>query len=187
MNISTTTGPGPGGDKTQNIQHQVLIQNPSGPIHLGPVYNLSVGKPQQLVKSENHKPDYDERNTCFHEHNQRNTKNENDERNTKLEDDDKPPREVMRPLWYSRRVIEREELSIIARNIGGNWKAVGKSLEYNSAKLDQFEADTKTMVDAVQRMLFRWINWKDQKATIGKLTQVLFENEEYDAIRVMKP
>lgn len=49
------------------------------------------------------------------------------------------------------------------------------------------QADTKTMYDAVQRMLFRWIQWKDQKATVGKLTKVLFNHGEYDAIRCLKP
>ena len=182
MNITSTSGKGTGGsnDKTQNIQHQVLIQNPSGPIHLGPVYNLSLGKPGQLIRQERIAvvPDHNERNAKQEE---RYSKQEYDEQN------DKPSKEALRPLWYSKREIDREELPAIARNIGSNWKAVGKSLEYKSSQLDQFEADTKTMVDAVQRMLFRWINWKDQKATIGKLTQALFEHEEYDAIRVMKP
>ena len=93
----------------------------------------------------------------------------------------------MRPLWYSKRVIDHEELPSIARNMGANWKAVGNGLKYNWAQLDQFEADTNTMVDAIQRMLFRWIQWKDQKATVGKLTKVLFNHGEYDAIRVLKP
>ena len=93
----------------------------------------------------------------------------------------------MRPYLNSERVIEQEELSMIARNMGSNWKAVGKGLEFQWAQLDQFETDTKSMVDAIQRMLFRWVQWKDQKATVGKLTKVLFNQEESEAIRVMKP
>ena len=69
--------------------------------------------------------------------------------------------------------------------MGANWKEVGKKLNFNLAQLDQFEADTKTMVDAIQRMLYRWIQWKDTKATVQKLTIALFEHKEYNAIRVL--
>merc|ERR1711944_343736 len=32
------------GTQTQNIQQQVVIQNPTGVLHLGPVYNLNIGQ-----------------------------------------------------------------------------------------------------------------------------------------------
>ena len=47
----------------------------------------------------------------------------------------------MRPLWYSKRVIEQEELPSLAHNIGANWKAVGNGLKFNWAQLDQFEVN----------------------------------------------
>ena len=47
----------------------------------------------------------------------------------------------MRPLWYSKRVIEQEELATLAHNIGANWKAVGNGLKFNWAQLDQFEVN----------------------------------------------
>merc|ERR1712029_290088 len=42
--IATSTNEvNPGaGNRTQNIQHQVVIQNPTAPIHMGPVYNLNI-------------------------------------------------------------------------------------------------------------------------------------------------
>ena len=54
---------------------------------------------------------------------------------------DRPPKEEMRPLWYSKRVIEQEELATLAHNIGANWKAVGNGLKFNWAQLDQFEVN----------------------------------------------
>ena len=54
---------------------------------------------------------------------------------------DRPPKEEMRPLWYSKRVIEQEELASLAHNIGANWKAVGNGLKFNWAQLDQFEVN----------------------------------------------
>merc|ERR1711902_104491 len=51
--LATTTtthevNPVSGGNRTQNIQHQVVIQNPTAPIHLGPVYNLNIGQSQPM-------------------------------------------------------------------------------------------------------------------------------------------
>jgi len=162
------------GTKTQNIQHQVVIQNPTGVVHLGPVYNLNLPTATHSDTQHNQLPD-----------------SQGSQVDDNLSDcgpgRDRPPKEEMRPLWYSKRVIEQEELATLAHNIGANWKAVGNGLKFNWAQLDQFEADTKTMYDAVQRMLFRWIQWKDQKATVGKLTKVLFNHGEYDAIRCLKP
>jgi len=161
------------GTQTQNIQQQVVIQNPTGVLHLGPVYNLNIGQAFGQVNTNTNVP-----------------APSSSSNNAKTEDPkerDRPPKEEMRPYWYSERVIEQEELSMISRNMGSNWKAVGNGLKFHWAQLDQFEADTKSMVDAIQRMLFRWVQWKDQKATVGKLTKVLFNHGEYEAIRVLKP
>ena len=136
---------------------------------MGSVYNIYTGQSQPMSNQ------------------QQNTQSTFQNTNNSATRDDRPPKEEMRPLWESKRVIDHEELPAIARNMGSNWKAVGNGLKYNWAQLDQFEADTKTMVDAIQRMLFRWIQWRDQKATVGKLTKVLFLHGEYDAIRVLRP
>jgi len=171
INTRMTSYPG---TQTQNIQQQVVIQNPTGVLHLGPVYNLNIG--QAFGQVNTNVPAAAQSNSSSN--------------NGKAEDPrerDRPPKEEMRPYWYSERVIEQEELSMISRNMGSNWKAVGNGLKFHWAQLDQFEADTKSMVDAIQRMLFRWVQWKDQKATVGKLTKVLFNHGEYEAIRVLKP
>jgi len=171
INTRMTSYPG---TQTQNIQQQVVIQNPTGVLHLGPVYNLNIG--QAFGQVNTNVPAAAQSNSPSN--------------NGKAEDPrerDRPPKEEMRPYWYSERVIEQEELSMISRNMGSNWKAVGNGLKFHWAQLDQFEADTKSMVDAIQRMLFRWVQWKDQKATVGKLTKVLFNHGEYEAIRVLKP
>ena len=34
---------------------------------------------------------------------------------------------------------------------------------------------------------FRWLQWKDQKATVGRLTKVLFNHREYEAISCLQP
>ena len=163
--------------QNQNIRQQVVIQNPRGVVHLGPVYNLNIGQAFGQVNTTNqlHVP----QNNQSH--------NDNGQASNNPRENDRPPKEEMRPLWESNRIIEQEELSQISRHMGANWRAVGNGLKFNWAQLDQFEADTKTMADAAHRMLFRWVQWKDQKATVVKLTKVLFIHGEYDAIRVLKP
>ena len=168
------------GSRTQNIQQQVVIQAPTGVLHLGPVYNLNVGQKYSAPSAVSQQPSSDNSGQSA-------GVLDNATGTSAAEGRERPPKEEMRPLWYSKRVIEQEELALLSHNIGANWKAVGNGLKFNWAQLDQFEQDTKTVFDAVQRMLFRWIQWKDQKATVGKLTKVLFNHGEFDAIRCLKP
>ena len=168
------------GSRTQNIQQQVVIQAPTGVLHLGPVYNLNVGQKYSGPSAVSQQPTSDNSGQSA-------GVLDNATGTSAAEGRERPPKEEMRPLWYSKRVIEQEELALLSHNIGANWKAVGNGLKFNWAQLDQFEQDTKTVFDAVQRMLFRWIQWKDQKATVGKLTKVLFNHGEFDAIRCLKP
>jgi len=172
----TSFGPG---SRTQNIQQQVVIQAPTGVLHLGPVYNLNVGQKFSAPSAVAQQPSL--------ESSGQKAEVLDNAASGAAEGRERPPKEEMRPLWYSKRVIEQEELPLLSHNIGANWKAVGNGLKFNWAQLDQFEQDTKTVFDAVQRMLFRWIQWKDQKATVGKLTKVLFNHGEFDAIRCLKP
>jgi len=166
-----------GNNNRQNqIQNQIVIQNPTGMVHLGPTYNISVGQAFTQVNAN--------KTTTA------NTPTGNDNPTTQKEeqlDDNTPSKEYMRPLWYSNRVIAGDELLRLSKNIGSNWKSVGNGLKFNWAQLDQFEKDTKCLSDAVHRMLFRWLQWKDQKATVGRLTKVLFNHKEYDAIRCLTP
>ena len=96
-----------------------------------------------------------------------------------------PPIEDVAPLYNSKRVMESEELRKLSKHIGLNWKQIGVGLKFKMAQLDQFEKDTNCMSDAVDRMLFRWLNWRDKKATVGRLTMVLLEHKEYDAIKCL--
>ena len=163
------------GSQNKSVEKQIVIQNPTAPIHLGPVYNLNIGQAFTQVNSK-------QQHTVHQAAPAQDTGDVMDNERVDI-----PPREDMRILWYSKRVIEQEELPRLSKNIGANWKAVGNGLKFNWAQLDQFEADTKTMGEAVQRMLFRWLQWKDQKATVGRLTKVLFNHKEFDAIRCIKP
>jgi len=155
---------------TTQIGNQVIIKNPTGLVHLGPTYNISVGQAFTQVNS----------NSVSNSGSQLNSGAE--EMNINV-----PPKEFLRSLYYSSRVIAEDELLRLSKNIGSNWKSVGNGLKFNWAQLDQFENDTNCLSDAVHRMLYRWLQWKDQKATIGRLTKVLFNHKEYEAIRCLSP
>merc|ERR1712107_303972 len=70
-----------------------------------------------------------------------------------------PPKESVRPLWYSSRVMQADELLRLSKNIGSGWKSVGNGLKFNWAQLEQFEADTRCQGEAIHRMLYRWLQW----------------------------
>ena len=40
---------------------------------------------------------------------------------------------------------------------------------------------------SVTILSLRWLQWKDQKATVGRLTKVLFNHREYEAISCLQP
>eukprot|EP00092_Neocalanus_flemingeri_P018293 GFUD01019799.1.p1 GENE.GFUD01019799.1~~GFUD01019799.1.p1 ORF type:complete len:267 (+),score=61.45 GFUD01019799.1:419-1219(+) len=163
-------------NRQNHIQNQIVIQNPTGIVHLGPTYTISVGQAFTQVNANN---------TAAN--NAKENQENNKEQKEPEVDDNTPTKEYMRPLWYSNRVMEGDELLRLSKNIGSNWKSVGNGLKFNWSQLDQFEKDTKCLSDAVHRMLFRWLQWKDQKATVGRLTKVLFNHKEYDAIRCLAP
>jgi len=179
-NLDNQKNSTPENNNRQNqIQNQIIIQNPTGIVHLGPTYNINVGQAYTQVNSNN----TEARNNPGGDQDQANL---NNQRAQEVEENT-PSKEFMRPLWYSNRVIASDELLRLSKNIGANWKSVGNGLKFNWAQLDQFESDTKCLSDAVHRMLFRWLQWKDQKATVGRLTKVLFNHKEYDAIRCLTP
>jgi len=162
-------------NRQNHIQNQIVIQNPTGVVHLGSTYNINVGQAFTQVNAN--------KTTAAN-----NPTDKQDKTIPKDKvDDNTPSKEEMRPLWYSTRVMEGDELLRLSKNIGSDWKSVGNGLKFNWAQLDQFEKDTKCLSDAVHRMLFRWLQWKDQKATVGRLTKVLFNHKEYDAIRCLTP
>jgi len=153
-----------------NVHNNIVINNPKGIIHLGPTVNLRVQNSFTQVNNDN----TGEIN---------NDSAEGGVKNKSVI----PSKDSMRPLWYSNRLVEEEDLMRLSKNIGKDWKDVGNGLKFNWAQLEQFEKDTRSVSEAVYRMLFRWIQWKDSKATVGRLTKVLFNHNQFDAIRCLSP
>lgn len=158
------------------VHNQIVIQNPTGLVHLGPVYNINIGQAFTQVNKANSAPAPPSNKQ------KQNVVNEGERKGQQP-----PSKEFMRPLWYSSRVIQGDELMRLSKNIGAEWKSVGNGLKFNWSQLDQFESDTRSHSEAVHRMLYRWLQWKDQKATVGRLTKVLFNHKEYEAIHCITP
>lgn len=38
-----------------------------------------------------------------------------------------------------------------------------------------------------ERLLYRWLQWKSEKATIRRLTKALYNNAQFDAIAAVDP
>lgn len=157
-------GHGRGHQQGNGMHNQVVIQNTAGGmVHIGPSYQMQVVQQQQQQGVRMEPVD------------------------SRPVDKLIPPKESVRPLWYSSRVMQADELLRLSKNIGSGWKSVGNGLKFNWAQLEQFEADTRCQGEAIHRMLYRWLQWKDQKATVGRLTKVLFNHREYEAISCLQP
>ena len=83
----------------------------------------------------------------------------------------------------------------ISKNIGKNWKDVGNALKFNFTRIEKWENEAKlgseenggNISDAVYRMLYFWVQWKDEKATVGRLAKALYNSNELDAFECLKP
>jgi hypothetical protein len=98
-----------------------------------------------------------------------------------------PPKEVVMPLYMSDRVINEKDVLIVSKNLGNGWRDVGTRLLFRPKQLDSFEQDSCNQQKLCEKMLLRWREWKDTRATIGRLTKCLFLAEEFDAIVALSP
>ena len=87
----------------------------------------------------------------------------------------------------STRVLEEDDLKGVSRRIGKDWKHLGNGLKINYAQLDQIEEAFNSTQERVYSMLFQWFLWKDEKATVKRLTKALWNNQDYEAIQILKP
>ena len=161
-------------ERKQIVKNQVVINSPVGVLNLGPTYNINVGQAFTEVNA----------NTV--------TKTKTYKNKTqaakRVVDKAVPTKEFMDNLLSLKRQIDYPDILKLSKNIGQNWKTVGgrKGLKFSDALLDQFESDTKCHSDAVRRMLYRWWQWKDEKATVDKLARALFNAEEFDALKYLQ-
>ena len=89
----------------------------------------------------------------------------------------------------SGRIIEDEELELIAEAIGKSWKDVGKLLRVESQILNCLENDNmrpSKYKNAPYRMLYLWTQKYDKKATVGKLTKALCKAGEKDIVKQLR-
>ena len=87
----------------------------------------------------------------------------------------------------SRRILQDDELLHISKNVGQDWRQLGNGLKFNFTKLDALEAETTSTEDTVHKMLQDWCAWKEEKATVGRLSKALYLNSEWQAIQSLNP
>jgi len=97
-----------------------------------------------------------------------------------------PEREILYPLLKSSRKIREDDIEIVSKRMGSGWKEVGNQLKFNWSQLDQIERDTGSLSAAAHRMLYKWMQHKDERATVGSLSKALFKADEYEAILVLQ-
>eukprot|EP00088_Acartia_fossae_P029340 TRINITY_DN30188_c0_g1_i6.p1 TRINITY_DN30188_c0_g1~~TRINITY_DN30188_c0_g1_i6.p1 ORF type:complete len:246 (-),score=48.68 TRINITY_DN30188_c0_g1_i6:316-1053(-) len=98
-----------------------------------------------------------------------------------------PDRAFLEPLYVSEKMLSDSELDLISKNLGCGWRDVGTRMLFKPAQLDQFQRDSSSHTNLCYRMLFRWRQWKAERATKGRLTKYLMLAEEFDALRVLEP
>ena len=156
------------------VQNNISIGNVNGVLHIGPSYSATVVH----TSSSDTPSNIDDCSAS--------------RQKAQLTADQ---REHIRNCWKSRRSIQEDELLDISRNVGQNWKDVGNALKFNFTKIDRWEKEAEAgaednggaISNAVYRMLYSWVQWKDEKATVGKLAKALYNGNEFDAFDCLKP
>ena len=179
--------PVPQDDQTRptRVKNQFVINNPVGVLNLGATYNINVEQAITEVNTNN------VTRTKNYKYKPTGNKERLPAKKEEMLNKNIPTKECMQMLCSSRRQVEYADILKLSQNIGSNWKAVGlifqDGLMFNAAQMEGFEADTKCLSDGVRRMLYRWLQWKDTKATVGKLALALFQTKEFDALRCLTP
>lgn len=81
-----------------------------------------------------------------------------------------------------KRRLDEDDLLLVHDKVGDDWRSLGNSLKLNSQVLDLIEEETPDVNQRVKMMIFRWMNWKDEKATLARLSKALFLNQKFNAI-----
>jgi hypothetical protein len=87
----------------------------------------------------------------------------------------------------SKRILQGDELLRLSKNVGSEWRRLGNALKFNFTKLDALEAETQTQSDTVHKMMQDWLAWKQDKATVGRITKALYLSKEWEAIDSLNP
>ena len=156
------------------IQNNVSINNVNGTLHIGPTFNSTMVYAPAASSS---------------------IPNSLDKGSAKRKLLSPEEKEHIRNCWRSKRSIQDDEVLAISKNIGNNWKDVGNALKFNFTRIEKWENEAKlgseengcTISDAVYRMLYFWVQWKDEKATVGRLAKALYNSNELDAFECLKP
>ena len=86
----------------------------------------------------------------------------------------------------SERCIHDTDLTAVSRRMGtANWREVGTALRFSDAQLDNIGLDCSSSDERSERLLFRWMQWRCEEATVARMAKALFNAGEYDAIVVM--
>jgi hypothetical protein len=88
----------------------------------------------------------------------------------------------------SQRGLGEDDIPRVSRQISSGWRNVGHSLRFTHAQIEAIESDCGNNPEAgAERMLFRWMLWRCEKATVKRLSKALFINGEYGAISAIVP
>jgi len=166
-------------ESSKVTQNNISITNINSPIHIGPSYNATIVH-NACSNGDSKSPNLSD-GGC-----------NNVSRKKSLSDKEK---EHIRNCWKSKRVIHDDEVLAISKNVGKNWKDVGNALKFNFVKIEKWEQDANlgaedgsgSISDAVYRMLYFWVQWKDEKATVGRLAKALYNSDELDAFECLQP
>lgn len=81
--------------------------------------------------------------------------------------------------------VTRDHILFVSSHVGEGWKDVGRLLNYSEGQIYQFEEVNiiRGVKEVVYQLLLDWIQNEPETATIARLTNVLWEAKQEDAVQ----
>ncbi|XP_044256597.1 protein immune deficiency [Tribolium madens] len=93
--------------------------------------------------------------------------------------------EPIRRLFDSGVPVDRKALIFLSPHINEHWRTMARALDFSDGQISQFYEDyiRSGIKEVIYQLLLDWIQNDADRATVGKLSKVLWDTNQQDAVK----
>ncbi|EFA11587.1 protein immune deficiency [Tribolium castaneum] len=93
--------------------------------------------------------------------------------------------EAIRGLFHSDVPVDRKDLIFLSPHINEHWRTMARALDFSDGQVSQFYEDyiRSGVKEVIYQLLLDWIQNEADCATVGKLSKVLWDTNQQDAVQ----
>lgn len=95
--------------------------------------------------------------------------------------------DAIQSLKKNQTPVQREDLLFIATHMNESWKDTIRQLDYSEGQIEQFYLDHNQLglKEVIFQLLLSWSQNESKEATIGKLSSILWNNNQQDVVKML--